>query len=147
MSSPLAANPILRSLNSPLSEFRVRVRIAASTIAFAHSLARHCDHTLFGFLQRLPCKALENAILKAALSHQHFDRLQSFHLQRERLATAKEDAVANRDFKLAAHYRDEQRRLSQALSSDLPVDPTILPSHLVGALRTLGYDGPLLDNV
>ena len=143
---PFAINSMLRSLRGLESFSRIPVAVPSETTEFVRSLLPLCDTTdkpLFVFVLRLQHGDLKDEILKAAVPPEHFQLLLGLRDEHERLAIAKETAVANEDFELGADCLDKQYGILQKISDLVPEPINITPFHLTAALKSLGFDGDL----
>ena len=143
---PYAINSLLRSLRRLESLSRIPVAVPIETTEFVRSLLPLCDTTgqpLFDFVLRSRHGVLEDEILKAAAPPEHLQQLLGLRDEHERLAIAKETAVANGNFELGADCRDKQYEILRKISDLVPEPINIAPFHLISALKSLGFDGNL----
>lgn len=141
-----AVDSILRSLDWLENSSRIPIVVPGDTVEFVRGLLPLCNATdkpLFQFIVGLPRMAIRNALIEAAAPPQHRQQLFLLLGEHDRLAAEMEEAIMYQDFELAVKCRDKRYAILKTIGELVPDPIRLMPSHLTGTLKSLGYTGDL----
>lgn len=141
-----AVRCLLRALTGITTRSLLPINVTDESKRFAESLLPFCDapeKPLFNLLFEGSHGRLDDALVHAAVPIVRLAPLVRLRDTHEALQLRKEAALRDQDFELARQCLTEQSDVLAEIARLEPKRIDLMPQHVIGAIRLLGYAGKL----